>query len=120
MNHYIEPRDTNGEPIDNEKVKVWYVMIHGAIVAKSESLDIAKRMVTHLDLHALDIENKQISDFEINTIFYKKYLETHVYSAILQLFMMQEREWSDTPNKAIPAKKAKSEINPPDIKKGNF
>ena len=120
MSYYIEPQDSNGEPINNKKVKVWYVMLDGAIVAKSESLDIAKRMVDYLELRDLDIKAKKITESEIEAIFYKEDLETHVYSAILQIFMMSESEWCDTPNKAVQAVKRKSEIKTPPIRDGKF
>lgn len=102
MPHYIEPQDSNGQPIDSKRVKVWYVMILGAVVATSESLDIAKRMVLFLDNHEEHVKKKVIQDYDIDElIFYKGTLKTHVYSAIPRLFMKKQRDWSETPNKTI-------------------
>lgn len=101
MPHYIEPRDSNGEPIDNDKVKVWYVMKLGVIVASSESLDIAKRMTAYLDEHENDFEKKGISlsnDDIKELIFYKAKERVFVYSQLSNLFMLKEK-WTTDINK---------------------
>lgn len=104
MPHYIEPRDSNGEPINNDKVKVWYVMKLGVIVATSESLDIAKRMTAYLDEHEIDFDNMGISlsNDDINEIiFYKAKEKVFVYSQLSEAFMLRQKWTTDITKKDL-------------------
>lgn len=102
MTHYIEPQDSERKPINNKRVKVWYVMNLGAVIATSESLDIAMRMAKFLDEHEELVKKKSISDDQIDEmIFYKGALKTHIYSSIQRLFMKMQHDWSETPNETV-------------------
>lgn len=119
MPHYIEPRDSNGEPIDNTKVKIWYVMKLGAVIASSESLDIAKRMTAYLDQHEIDFDNMNISISNENInemIFYKAQERVFVYSQLSEAFMMREKWTTDKTKKDLLNQKISNNPAHPPIK----
>ncbi|MGY2263500.1 hypothetical protein [Pseudomonas sp. SDO5561_S422] len=100
MSHYIEPKDNNGDPLI-ERVKVWYVMKLGAVIATSESLDIAQRMVTEfkdgeelLESMSLSFEEKEIDEL----IFYNDQQRVFVYSEPGERFMIKEGWSIEKPN----------------------
>lgn len=101
LDYYIEPKDNDQNPITSPIVDTWYVMQRGVIIAKTSSLDLARRMVKHFS----DFEEQIANALSVNSIKPVKFTDATGFEVVVvieeALSFVEEEGWKRTDEKVL-------------------